>query len=42
MHLKFFLAKNALLHFLQSVCEINNSDKVWKLKLRLLCEENNM
>lgn len=54
MHLKFFLAKNSLLHFyhyqyfksedyhyLKSVCEINNSDKVWKLKLRLLCEENN-
>lgn len=53
MHLKFFLAKNALLHFyhyqylnaedyryFQSICEIN-SDKVWKLKLRLLCEENN-
>ena len=53
MHLKFFLAKNALLHFyhykylnaedyryFQSICEIN-SDEVWKLKLRLLCEENN-
>ena len=54
MQLKFFLAKNALLHFyhyqflngedysyFQSICEINNSDKAWKLKLRLLCEENN-
>ena len=54
MHLKFFLAKNALLHFyhyqylkgedycyLQRIFEINNSDKTWKLKLRLLCEENN-
>ena len=54
MHLKFLLAKNALLHFyhyqylngedhryLKSICEVNDSDKTWKLKLRLLCEENN-
>ena len=27
--------------FLQSFCQINNSDMIWKLKMRLLCEENN-
>ena len=27
--------------FIRSFCQIHDSDNIWKLKLRLLCEENN-